>query len=133
MLVGVALAGASYSDARANPLPTAKPSVHGVNLVQACNLYQPPRKAVFVCPMSGVCRIEDPRGKEGRRDLLRVVSPRRSRWRVARGNFTPGRLPEPCVNLSTHTAPDVQPLVHTSNGLASSQGSSCRQLALSLG
>jgi len=36
------------------------------------------------------------------------------------GEFHPRALPEPCVNLSIHTAPDVQPLAHTSNGLASS-------------
>ena len=31
-----------------------------------------------------------------------------STCRVARGSFTPRALPEPCVNLSIHTAPDVQ-------------------------
>ena len=36
-------------------------------------------------------------------------------------------LPEPCMNLSSHTAPDVRPL--RLNGFASSTGSSCFQLA----
>src|SRR5450759_1794217 len=38
-------------------------------------------------------------------------------------------LPEPCVNLSIHTAPDVRPLAHAASGFASSTSSSCRQLA----
>ena len=69
-----------------------------------------PERRFSCAPMSGVCRIEDPRGKEGRRDPLRVVSPRRPRWRVAPGEFHPRAVPEPCLNLSTHTAPDVQPM-----------------------
>src|SRR5215471_8701207 len=36
-------------------------------------------------------------------------------------------LPEPCMTLSSHTAPDVRPL--PLNGFASSTGSSCCQLA----
>src|SRR5215467_12337641 len=36
-------------------------------------------------------------------------------------------LPEPCMTLSSHTAPDVRPL--PLNGFASSTGSSCFQLA----
>ena len=38
-------------------------------------------------------------------------------------------LPEPCVNLSIHTAPDVRPLAHVASGFASSPGSSCCQMA----
>ena len=45
------------------------------------------------------------------------------------GESHPQALLEPCMNLSTHTAPDVQPMARTSNDLASSRGSSCRQLA----
>ena len=48
------------------------------------------------------------------------------------GEFHPRALPEPCVKLSLHTAPDVRPLAQTSNGLASSRGSSCCQLASGL-
>src|SRR6516165_5256812 len=36
-------------------------------------------------------------------------------------------LPEPCMTLSSHTAPDARPL--PLNGFASSTGSSCFQLA----
>jgi hypothetical protein len=38
-------------------------------------------------------------------------------------------LPEPCVNLSIHTAPDVRPLAHAASGFASSTGSSRCQMA----
>src|SRR5450830_1110462 len=38
-------------------------------------------------------------------------------------------LPEPCVNLSIHTAPDVRPLAHAARGFASSTGSSRCQMA----
>jgi hypothetical protein len=38
-------------------------------------------------------------------------------------------LPDPCVNLSIHTAPDVQPLAHAASSFTSSTGSSCCQLA----
>src|ERR1019366_5908595 len=41
----------------------------------------------------------------------------------------PRALPDPCVNLSIHTAPDVQPLVHAASSFTSSTGSSCCQLA----
>jgi hypothetical protein len=34
------------------------------------------------------------------------------------GEFHPQALPEPCVNLSIHTAPDVRPPTKASNGLA---------------
>src|SRR5215467_11175240 len=40
-------------------------------------------------------------------------------------------LPEPCMTLSSHTAPDVRPL--PLNGFASSTGSSCFQLATGQG
>src|ERR1017187_7647845 len=43
--------------------------------------------------------------------------------------FHPRALPEPCVNLSIHTAPDVRPLAHAACGFASPTSSSCRQLA----
>jgi hypothetical protein len=41
----------------------------------------------------------------------------------------PRALPDPCVNLSIHTAPDVQPLAHAASSFTSSTGSSCCQLA----
>src|ERR1039457_4745320 len=41
----------------------------------------------------------------------------------------PRALPDPCVNLSIHTAPDVRPLAHAASGFASFTGSSCCQLA----
>jgi hypothetical protein len=40
--------------------------------------------------------------------------------------LSPSGFPEPYVNFSLHTAPDVLPL---GNGFASSIGSSCHQLA----
>src|ERR1019366_4562501 len=49
--------------------------------------------------------------------------------RVARRNLTPRALPEPCVNLSIHTAPDVRPLAHAASGFTSSTGSSRCQMA----
>src|ERR1019366_2119562 len=41
----------------------------------------------------------------------------------------PRALPDPCVNLSIHTAPDVQPLAHAASSFTSFTGSSCCQLA----
>src|ERR1019366_4365372 len=41
----------------------------------------------------------------------------------------PRALPDPCVNLSIHTAPDVQPLAHAASSFTSSTSSSCCQLA----
>src|SRR5450759_2739889 len=41
----------------------------------------------------------------------------------------PRALPDPCVNLSIHTAPDVQPLAHAASSFTLSTGSSCCQLA----
>src|ERR1035441_5197364 len=41
----------------------------------------------------------------------------------------PRALPDPCVNLSIHTAPDVQPLAHAASSFTSSTGSSCCQMA----
>src|ERR1039458_7021770 len=41
----------------------------------------------------------------------------------------PRALPDACVNLSIHTAPDVQPLAHAASSFTSSTGSSCCQLA----
>ncbi len=38
------------------------------------------------------------------------------------GEFHPQALSEPCVNLSTHTAPVVRPLAHSANDIASSTG-----------
>ncbi len=38
------------------------------------------------------------------------------------GEFHPQALSEPCVNLSTHTAPVVRPLAHGANDIASSTG-----------
>src|ERR1017187_1750638 len=40
----------------------------------------------------------------------------------------PRALPDPCVNLSIHTAPDVQPLAHAASSFTSFTGSSCWQL-----
>src|ERR1035441_4845200 len=41
----------------------------------------------------------------------------------------PRALPEPCVNLSIHTAPDVRPLAHAASGFTSSTGPSRCQMA----
>ena len=38
-------------------------------------------------------------------------------------------LPEPYVNLSIHTAPDVRPLAQTASGFTPSMGSSCCRMA----
>ena len=50
-------------------------------------------------------------------------------WRRCRASLLPRALPDPCVNLSIHTAPDVQPLAHAASSFTSSTGSSCCQLA----
>jgi hypothetical protein len=41
----------------------------------------------------------------------------------------PRALPDPCVNLSIHTAPDVRPLARRAAGFTSSTGFSCCQMA----
>ena len=48
------------------------------------------------------------------------------------GELHPRALPEPYVNLSIDTAPDVRPLAHAANGFALSTGSSRYQLAYGL-
>src|SRR5450756_1034233 len=50
-------------------------------------------------------------------------------WSSRPEEFHLQALPDPCVNLSIHTAPDVRPLAHAASGFASSTSSSCRQLA----
>ena len=68
----------------------------------------------------------------GHKAVLTQKAPFRRLLSGRPGEFHPRALPEPCVKLSLHTAPDVQPLAQTSNGLASSRGSSCCQLASGL-
>jgi hypothetical protein len=55
--------------------------------------------------------------------------PQTTLWSSRPEEFHLQALPEPCVNLSIHTAPDVRPLAHAASGFASSTSSSCRQLA----
>jgi len=45
----------------------------------------------------------------GRADA-RSILPDRQRLSSRPGDFHPQALPEPCMNLSIHTAPDVRPL-----------------------